>query len=315
MRYLPFLSGIYTTAPGLVPMSKALQRDDQLVFQIDETYERYLDNKRQCREENIGKYYLEERLNEMTAERINRYIVDQLATSHPDKFQIHAENRSLHLTNLLTGETLTSKDWIFSENSQYTSLFDALCSQVQEDLAIVQLGKEETSEYLAAIHLCSPNHWSPAEKIGKPFSKIHDPVPNMERVLHNYGKMLSSIVTSRGPFTRFAWGIATDTRLNHHPEAPPGIDHETWHGRAANTPEEKFYVRTERQNLIGFPEVNAFLFTIRTYFYNIESLSKDEMMALDAALNSMTPEARAYKGLTNTMTVIRKKLRDAIQSQ
>ncbi|HCN82673.1 MAG TPA: DUF3445 domain-containing protein, partial [Sphingobacteriaceae bacterium] len=25
------------------------------------------------------------------------------------------------------------------------------------------------------------------------------------------------------------------------------------------------YVRVERQNLIGFPEVNAFLFTIRTY--------------------------------------------------
>jgi hypothetical protein len=108
--------------------------------------------------------------------------------------------------------------------NNYVSLFDALCCQVQEDIAVCQLNRNE--DWLAAIHLCAPNHWAPQDKIGKPFNKVHAPVADMEKINASYRKMFDSLV-HKGPFTRFAWGIATDTRLNHHPVAPPGADEAT----------------------------------------------------------------------------------------
>jgi len=55
-------------------------------------------------------------------------------------------------------------------------------------------------------------------------------------------------------------------------------------------------VRVERQNLIGLKEVNAFIFTIRTYFYNVADLSGDEKISLIKAVGSMTDAALEYKG-------------------
>lgn len=300
MKYLPFLNGKYTTAPGLTPLLKGASESDKLVFQIDEHYAAYLDNKRACRHENINKYYIENRLKSETIKLVNLYLVRQFCKEYPSVFQLDEEKKKLF--NTTTKEELKwLDDWITIDQSHYKSLFDALCSQVQEDLAIVQMDKTTTTEYLAAIHLCSPNHWSPAEKIGKPFARIHDPVPGLERVVQNYWKMFESIISTGGPYTRFAWGVSTDMRLNHHPEPPPAVDAATWHGRSVNNSDYKFYIRTERQNLVGFPEAEAFLFTIRTYFYDIDTLTTEEKKALVSALESMSPEARQYKGLSTTM--------------
>ncbi len=84
--------------------------------------------------------------------------------------------------------------------------------------------------------------------------------------------MLKMII-DKEPFTRFAWGISTDDRLNHHPEPPVGYDPEEWRGRKFS---DQFFVRVERQNLIGLKEVDAFIFTIRTYFYDVEALNSEE---------------------------------------
>jgi dimethylamine monooxygenase subunit A len=299
------MTGIYSTAPGLTPLSKATGKDLH-VFQIDEMYNHYIENKTQCRKEGIRKYYHEHEVSAPTMRTVNQFLVEQLIAEHPDIFFREDEKT---LQNKLTSEQIKWKaDNINIEDGQYLTLFDALCSQVQEDIAVVQMGEADGQDFLTAIHLCSPNHWSPADKIGKPFHAIHEPVPNMERVTQNYTKMLSSIVTTKGPYTRFAWGISTDTRLNHHPEPPPDVDFEKWHGRQHETDDQPYYIRTERQTLIGFPEVNAFMFTIRTYFYNIESLTQEEKKALFSALNSMNPEALAYKGLTHTVSIVKTKL-------
>ncbi len=178
--------------------------------------------------------------------------------------------------------------------TEYLSLFDALCCQVQEDIAVCQL--QDDKDWLAAVHLCAPNHWAAADKIGRPFNKVHAPVPGMEKTMPHYFKMLQSVI-QKGPFTRFAWGIATDDRLNHHPDPPPGIMQEDWQGRRIDEAAQ-LYIRTERQNLLGFPDCNAFLFTIRTYFYEVDKLENNEKTALWSAVRSMSPEALAYKGLT-----------------
>ena len=45
MKYLPFLNGIYSTAPGLIPVAKQEVEEDKLIFQIDDLYNDYLKNK------------------------------------------------------------------------------------------------------------------------------------------------------------------------------------------------------------------------------------------------------------------------------
>lgn len=304
MRYLPFLSGIYTTAPGLVSTTRA-EGYDALIFQIDESYSLYLGNKKDCRQENIHKYYCEEELKPETMRSVNQYLVKQLELEHPQQFQVNYTDRQF--TNTTTHEVFSwNEDWLNTHCNSYESLFDALCCQVQEDIAVVQLTNDE--DWIAAIHLCSPNHWAPGEKIGKPFSATHAPVPGMEKTLQHYRKMLESVIHASTPFTRFAWGIATDARLNHHPMAPPGTDNNNWQGRAHHK-SNGWFIRTERQNLVGLGQVNAFLFTIRTYFYRVDELNRQEKDLLLKALQSMSPEALAYKGLTGSIGLLEEYLK------
>lgn len=264
MKYLPFLTGTYSVAPALIPMSKMETAYDKLVFQVDSQYADYLDNKAACRKENIHKYYCTGELREATIRRITNYITIRLQDEHPAVFELDDEYDTCFFSNSKTGELLqwnkTSLE--LDSDGKYLSLFDALCCQVQEDFAVCQL--TESKDWLAAIHLCAPNHWAAEDKIGKPFDAVHQPVPGMGKSFVDYFKMLQAIVQD-GCFTRYAWGISTDMRLNHHPVAPSGIDEQQWQGRRVEE-DTSLYIRTERQNLIGFPEVNAFLFTITHLF-------------------------------------------------
>jgi len=300
-KYLPFLNGIYSTAPGLSPLTKTAPGEPSLVFTINDGYDHALANKQVCRDEDIHKYYCEARLDTTTLHHVNHYIAGTLAKEHPQHFELQQLNDTHVLLNRKTGKQICWNDQGLAEGTPYLSTFDALCSQVQEDIAVFQL--REQDDWLAAIHLCAPNHWDPREKIGRPFHHIHAPVPGMDRTLKHYPTMLSTIV-SRGAFTRFAWGIATDTRLNHHPIAPEKVDHDFWYGRKAEKDQPRFYVRTERQNLVGFREVNAFLFTIHTYFYDVDSLTPEEKKQLLLAIQSMSPATLAYKGLANSKPVL-----------
>jgi len=262
-KFLPFTTGVYSTAPGLMPLR------DQKIFDVDEHYQEYIANKNRCRAEDITKYYCEHNFDGRT----NRAVTDFLFS------RVHDEYPGL----------------LDFDRDTYDSLFDAICSHLQEDVAVVQLDGDR--DWLAAIHLCSPNHWDPRKKIGRPFNEIHTPVPNFERTVKNYQVMLKMVV-EKDIFTRFAWGVATDDRLNHHPEPPPGYDITEWRGRRVADENTEFFVRVERQNLIGLKDVNAFIFTIRTYFYKVTDLSVDEKVNLIKAVNSMSPESLEYKGMS-----------------
>jgi hypothetical protein len=286
-------------------MAKVENKNDQLVFQLDECYEDYLKNKADCRLEDVHKYYVEAELYPETAAAVNRHIVQQLTTEYPDIFTLTTED-GYALHNTRTGQSIRWKgDWKTIQHPVYRSLFDALSSQVQEDIAICQLNDDK--DWLAAIHLSAPNHWAPAEKIGRPFSSVHAVVPGMEKLNQQYFKMLVTAV-QKGPFFRFAWGIATDTRLNHHPTPPPGHDPVQWQGRRVEADSQRIYLRVERQTLNGIPSCNAFLFTIRTYFYDVDQLTAVEKEALSMAVESMSPLSLEYKGLTDKVDIVRTRL-------
>lgn len=303
MRYLPFLDGRYVVTPGLNAMAKADIRD-QFVFQLDDQYAGFLDNKMSCRDENVHKYFVEEHFNDRVKVAANQFFVNHLVKEYPEVFAFAFEDGQFNLFNKRKEEMLTwAEDWISCKPTTWHSLFEALCHQVQEDVAICQL--EGDRDWLSAIHLSAPNHWDPADKIGKPFGAVHGPVPGMEKLNQSYSKMLLTAV-QKGPFFRFAWGIATDTRLNHHPLAPPGVDQAFWLGRqvAVASPED-ICIRVERQTISGLPECNAFFFTIRTYFYPINSLSAEEKRALMTAVEGMSAASLAYKGLAGGVDNLR----------
>jgi dimethylamine monooxygenase subunit A len=283
-KYLPFLSGVYTTAPGLAPLSKAAEPS---IFDIDESYPSYFANKEACRAEDITKYHAISDLSNETKSAVNSFILEKMLLEHPDVFQKSNDS----IVNKRTLEEIPLSD---GTGEKYISLFDALCSQLQEDVAVVQM--KDGKDWLTAIHLCSPNHWDPRTKIGRPFDAIHAPIPEIGRTVKNYQAMLKMVI-DKEPFIRFAWGIATDTSLNHHPEPPPGEDVQRWRGRRIADETTEFFVRTERQTLVGLKSVDAFIFTIRTYFYKVNDLTHEEKNALKTAVLSMSEASLEYKGM------------------
>ncbi|HZY79197.1 MAG TPA: DUF3445 domain-containing protein [Cyclobacteriaceae bacterium] len=285
------MSGVYSTAPGLTPLARS--SDMPKVLDIDENYLHYIENKNDCRLEDLAKYHCLHLFGDETRRAVAATLVERMTSEYPEVFQLKQDE----LTNKKTGETIMTK----TAGLKYVSVFDALCSQLQEDVAVVQMSGEK--DWLTAIHLCSPNHWDPRTKIGRPFNEIHVPVPGIERTVKNYQVMLKMII-DKEPFTRFAWGIATDRQLNHHPETPAGKDE----GRMFTGKNTEFYVRTERQNLIGLKAVNAFIFTIRTYFYKVEELMTEEKKELAKAVGSMSEASLEYKGMTELKDALLQKL-------
>lgn len=309
MKYLPFLNG-YTVAPGLIAHSKAKPGLVQNNFAVDEHYAEYISNKTTCRSENMRKYYLTSNLLATTAAVINQYVAQQLVAEHPEHFSLVQQAAEWVFTNKITGTQLCiDTNWQTLVSGKYTDVTDALAAQVQEDIAFCQL--EDSTDWLAALHICAPNYWSPGKKIGKPFNAVHAAVPGMEKAVPHNFKMLQTIV-SKGPYIRFAWGITTDNRLNHHPEPPPNVDPVYWQGRQIDGL-SPLYCRVEKQTLIGFKDVNAFLFLIRTYFYSVTELTPQEKLRLLKAVEGMNALSLEYKGLTGKKALLRKMLISDLQ--
>jgi hypothetical protein len=239
---------------------------------------------------------------------VSSFLVARLCQEHSEFFHYSFDGlRKLECR--LTRETLYfDEEWRFvradsSVTPGYASGFDALSSQVPEDLCVMQQSPDKSRNWLAAVHLCCAGHWAAEDKIGQDFVSIHVPVPGIQKINNTAAAFVDAMVR-KGPFVRFAWGFATDLRLNHHPVPPQGVDPDSWRGRKFSSPDEsKFYLRVERQCTWGFPEVNASLFTIRVYYVDGEQIRANprECQLLRSALESMTPDSRNYKGLSGSI--------------
>lgn len=312
LHYAPFASGKYdVSSPGLhyLQVEAALQADaapEKRLFQIDRDYPLYLHNKQHCRQENLGKYYLEQDFSPASQRAVNQTILEHLCKAYPQWFRW--EQRVLHC--LLSGDQLSiSHDLELQAHPSYLSLFDALASQLQEDLAVWQLQGDQ--DWLAALHVCAPNFWAPSEKIGKTFAEVHQAVPGMEAQRANYLPMLKGLI-QKPAFYRFIWDFKTRSRLNHHPIAPPEISAEAWLLPAFSAARPELYVRVERQVLYGLPACNAVLFAIRTYLYKIETLALTDLQGLEQALATLAKPLLKYKNLEKSQAAIQHWLAEVI---
>ncbi|MBK7892637.1 MAG: DUF3445 domain-containing protein [Bdellovibrionales bacterium] len=258
--------------------------------------------KLRARTENLAKYHAMGTLPAGVTLAAVKTIVDRLTTEWPGYFSWEPVGRILRCD--LTGESLefspTGELLNGHESSvqpPYLNAFDALACQIPEDCALLLEG--DGLGKTAMLHVCSPSHWAPEEKLGLSFLELHGPVPHFERIAKALPAIVDAMV-NKGPFVRFVWSFVTDTRLNHHPVPPPGIEPASWTGRSFNpTLEVPFYLRIERQTTVPVPEAHASLF-----FIGLSFLSGAEIKASDrfrtqliSALHSMSPDARRYKGV------------------
>jgi hypothetical protein len=310
-RYFPLAKGRYEVKPGLARLGTDYGNGqmDQQVFQIDDSFAHYWQMKRQARAESWPKYFQLHQFGDDVARAIAQFVVHRLVAEHPHQFQLEPHANGLTLYNQRTQETLGFDpsyrlQAVDSPHAVvYQCALDALAHQVQEDLTVVS--RQEHQHWMSAIHLCFPNHWSAIEKIGQRFEVVHAPVAGMAAMNQRSDAIVHTMITG-SPAVRFAWGVSTDTRLNHHPEPPPGIAIADWVGRAFDPTCPQVYLRIERQVVWGFPAVNAALFTIRTYFRDCAGLKQDARLRslLCAALRSMSPESLVYKGLAHQQAAI-----------
>ena len=316
-EYFPLESGLYEVIPGLKKLGTDFGngQKDQKVFQLDCDYEFYHINKKTCRSEDIKKYYHQFEFSREISQIICEFIANQLVIEYPNCFQLKPDkNEGFIFESSLFSEALHfSKNYELSPKSSYLDAFDALACQVQEDLAVWRrvdpnkgpFGQKGANDYLCAVHLCAPNYWDPREKIGQNFQGVHAPVADNDKIIRPAKSLVEGMI-EKGPFVRFAWGVTTDQRLNHHPLAPKGKNKLKWQGRAFNSKKPELYLRIERQTITSFPKVSAALFTIRTYFKDCHKIRKDPELCdlLVSALKSMSEDAQKYKGLHGSMDEI-----------
>ncbi len=301
-RYFPPANGRYDVAVGLRPLGTDFGNGalDQKVFQFDQHFTRYRQEKLRVRAERLDKYYPPHaELSDALRSAVARYLIEKLVAEWPDFFTF--DGRRLRCA--LTGDELEfAPNFILTAQRSvasppYRDALDALASNLQEDLAVWTREPGGTREWLAAVHLCFPNHWAAADKIGRPFNTVHAPVAGFERLYKAAPGIVDGMVT-KAPSVRFAWGPATDDALNHHPQ-------NEFKGRQFDPQRPQLFLRIERQTLSPFPLENGSLFTIRTIFLDCaKDLTPTERQALIAALDSMTPDSLRYKGLAASKSAI-----------
>ena len=304
-HYVPFDNGRYEVKAGLSTLNKDFgNAQDKHIFQVDEQWPAYFQAKQQSREEDLEKYYLRSEVDPQTYQAVCTLALNQLGEEHPDFFKVYRENDGnftlecelnqarAHFTPDF--ELISTQNGSLDVQRRYVDVFDFICSHIQEDVSLIKVDGDH--DQVAALHLCFPNHWAGSDKIGKCFAGAHIPVPNMEKINKNIATLSHQLI-HKGPFVRFAWGLATDARLNHHPQPPEGTDPVAWRGRYFNSEHPQLFTRVERQCIAGIPKVDAYLFFIRTYIENVTSLSHTELKKLYSAIESMDEHTLKYKGL------------------
>ncbi len=300
-KYFPLADGQYRVQPGLFSLTQEFGngKQDNRIFQIDQNYQQYRQNKISARNEQLNKYYCWANFSDPIRQNITHYLINTLCQEYPEFFSLEKKTQSRLFKNQLTQETFLINhdyDLLNPHSSVYSNLLDAIMMQVQEDIAIIS-----EDNYISCLHLMSPNFWAASDKIGKSFNELHKDVAGIDKITKNSNAILQAMIY-KGPYVRFAWGLTTDNQLNHHPAH--AINNSTNNGRHFNPRKPTLYLRVERQTITGLPKVRSALFTIRSYLYDVKLLNSVEIQCLTSAINSMSNKQLQYKGLNRSKSAI-----------
>lgn len=289
LDYYPLKKGLIPSTMGLSRLPKYSDRRDN-IFQFGDSFNSLRNNKIKERNERVSKYY--QKIEDSPLEII-KFIIHHLLTEYPNHFKLQGlESGKKELSCLLTGETICfgadyRLDSETGNKTNYLDLFDALAMQLTEDLVIHKI--DEKKDYASQIHLFHPNGWSAEGAIGKSFDFIHQKVEGIHSIVPNTQAMMMRILESENSFERVAAiNFKTNKYFNRHPD---------W-AEIYNTPfnlkNPELYIRLERQTVTGFPNSRAFLFTIRTYMYDLNPKILGKEMTKVVYDTFKTPNSRVY---------------------
>jgi hypothetical protein len=128
-----------------------------------------------------------------------------------------------------------------------------LSQLVQEDFCILQ--KQVNEHVLTAALLCFPSAWTLSEKIGKPLSSIHVPVPSYDAgIAARVQRLFDGVQPGRPVWRANLLRYDLPNLYQPHTEAQP---------RPVGSPVSPFE-RSERQTVMRLPGTGAVVFSIHT---------------------------------------------------
>lgn len=145
---------------------------------------------------------------------------------------------------------------------------------------------------LVAGCVCFPSSWSLEEKIGKPLSDIHSPVPGLNAQLAAPINQFLHRLAPGIAWCRENWGLSASPARNQHPsQRTPRL--------TAEATLEGTWLRVERQALVALPRSGGVCFGIRVESHPLTVVKADARAGegLRRALETMPPEMADYKGI------------------
>lgn len=214
-------------------------------------------------------------------------VLDLLLNHLLEQFPQYYRQQGTTIENITTGQVWDVADF-------EAAPLDLAGRLVQEDLLLMQPSPE--GYRLVAASLCFPSRWRLREKLGRPLTQIHSPVPEyqdkLERPVDNFFDRLKV----NHPAWRLNWSILDSPEL-FLPQAREKQDLDTT--LDAKNAGEKLWIRVERQTLRRLRVSSDILFTVRTYVHPLKVLEDDPAIArnLAEAVKQIPPDMQRYKNL------------------
>lgn len=161
---------------------------------------------------------------------------------------------------------------------------------VAEDFCVLVPDAASGEYRLAAAVLCFPSRWLLSEKLGRPLTPIHAPVPDYAGDLARRVNRVFETLRPDRPLVRVNWSV--------HPTPELFLPQGETCKSAEYLPEPvpRFYLRTERQTLVRLPRTGAVAFGIKTSVTPVEALAPTVAGGLADALRGLGENMVGYKG-------------------
>jgi hypothetical protein len=275
--HLPFEAGEYRMAMGLTTVPESHW------FEIDARYQDDMRQRRDLLTERHDKVFAALPSSDAARAETLDMVVANLIAHHPTWFGRDATR----LHNYLTGET-----WHIAPHSP--DPLELAGRLVQEDLCVIEQAAD--GPRLTAAILCFPSRWRLQDKVGRPLSDVHGPVPlYADRLARPVDRFMQHVKAGHIA-QRLNWSVMDD----------PAFFQPAGHGReghnssiTAHNAGETLNLRVERQTLRRLPRSGAVLFGIRVHVYSLAQAVTTSAVAtsLAAAVRALPDELIRYKSL------------------
>ncbi len=166
---------------------------------------------------------------------------------------------------------------------------ERLGRSVQEDFCLLSRGTDEW--VLDAAVLCFPSRWRLADKLGRPLTEVHGPVPRYAPTL---AERVTTMLDRLGERTvlRRNWFVHPDPSL-FQPLRPPGGDPVV----PATDCGSGLFLRSERQTLRRLPSTGWVVFTIRIQQCTLGDLAMARPADLRTFVCDGSADLQRHKGM------------------